>query len=481
MNNIYLDKINYYNEKNNIYKLNKYIYKYYNLYGGVGENKPLSIIGNKISLQSKNIISNLTNQSKNIINNVNNQSKNIISNLTNQSKNIINNVNNLSKNTLSNITNQSKNIVTNITNQSKDMIDKSINIILDIDNKLKDNYNESITKIKNLFNKENNNYILNNLSIDELDKIVKYPNYRIISYDDNKKTYYIYGKNIKNLDLIKYLNNHKLYIIILLNDIDINLTKLKKEDNNNHIIYTTTDYKNIKIDNEIIFDKMYSIKKFITKIKNINLNDIKNSAEKTLKSFSNADGKLISPSIINKTNNVNKIFKTIFNKNQKGGRNYDDYLIIKILEHHKNIKCNNEYYKILVILNNSIDIKCQILDNKTNNILSQEIDVLKSYMNNIDNYNKSNKYLLFIRKNLFSDDEKNNIIKYIDYKLGYEWTILGARQLSLYLLMRDNNNIEKKFNISKCIKFFLMIDYNDFFNNYFLYENLLFFLFNNIE
>ena len=68
MNNIYLDKINYYNKKNNIYKLNKYVYKYYNLYGGVGENNPLSIIGNKITLQSKNIISNLSNQSKNIIN-----------------------------------------------------------------------------------------------------------------------------------------------------------------------------------------------------------------------------------------------------------------------------------------------------------------------------------------------------------------------------------------------------------------------------
>jgi len=199
MDKIYLDKINYYNNYQNIYKLNKYVYKYNKLYGGLGDE--LQVIGNKI-----NIPSNITNKI-NIPSNISNKI-NIPSNITNK-------VNELKNNIPSNITNKINELKNNITNK--------------------------VNELKQLFangtSSNNNDYLIKEIKLNELNEknISNIENYRFISYDNDNKKYYIYGKNLKNFNLIKekFNQNHIVYFIILNNNNDITPFSLK---NGTHLL-----------------------------------------------------------------------------------------------------------------------------------------------------------------------------------------------------------------------------------------------------
>ena len=242
---------------------------------------------------------------------------------------------------------------------------------------------------------------------------------------------------------------------------------------------------------------MFKIKELINNLKDIDfskifnetIDNIKNNTSTQLNNIKNMFNNKQSGGRIVYNNINNYIYDNIQDMNysenenniQDGGSfnqiggGYIDYLLFKILDHHKHIKFitdinGDKYYKILLTYTNNNNIKMTLLNNNNNNnILSQGYDILKSYLYIYD-YNKSNLYLLAIKKDLFTDiEKKDEIIKHIEKKI------------TIYNLIKDVNGNDKKFNISKCIKFFLMIDNNDFFINYYLYENLLFFLFSNME
>ncbi len=271
----------------------------------------------------------------------------------------------------------------------------------------------------------NDNIIINNNKINELELILE----KMIK-EKNNLEYELEKVNIKDFKYKKYDN-----LETTINNIDIDLEKLKKKINSNIINDKNVDIDKINKSLEESIDEKNSYNKKILNIKN---NDnISNISEEEIKSKYNNK-------ILQEELKIEDIEKDIINKKTNSVK-YCEYMDNLIF----NNKCNKCYENKTIIENIKNNGEC--IDN--NELLKKLYKELENSKKNIFQFNlkiEEEVHNIKINKIKIEQNEMNNILKNdmiekvntLDEKIK----ILNVDK-SNYILILENNKIQEKINV----------------------------------
>ena len=272
-------------------------------------------------------------------------------------------------------------------------------------------------KIKNIINKDINSKNNENEIIKDVANNSKIIQKQII----NNEFFKSQGQNKLNTIKMKRLNRKENQFFLPKNNSDLNLINNNKNNNLNSLIINPKD----KTEAKKTGDNFMNVKRISANNQN-NISKIINQ-----KKIDKTEKYILKP---NKFNNIkfNKPIRNIFNINRNeihninnNNSNINVYLSINMFNKMLNNHLNNNNKKIIKERNPIQELlykqkQLMIIENKKKSLDNKFKGIIqKSYINNINNYNKnklfrSNSVGLFINKNLnYSKNNNNNFYKKI--------------------------------------------------------------------